>query len=941
MDEDLSAEHLEVNQARGALTVENSASDGEMPVFEGAAQLVECLRILVRRPRLREAPHSPDDVRLRGLDRGIPMLCLVRAEDNGALLKGLARYLAKARPGRMPHVVYRYESRTSDIGPADSGLEVRRAPAAHEDAADIAEILRQISQGLAGGAGSRIRFARFGLVRWLITQDLESEDADSDTVLRTRLRQRDLAGARYAGVFSKQVPELMDDSLTRWGRFLQLLPPVWFLARISGRVPGVGQEYRWLLRQPYLAPRDPGTVLGFAERLTVKQRMDEDAEQVLRLLMRAFLSDVSRAYRRPLWRPRGARRTTYPVVFLDGVTRANNGYRLLRLINDVRNDSGDFDPLVFVSASQSVPPDAALPDVSVAPAPVPASAAVDAYDDWCRRILLDSRRRARTAWYLPVRVPSVLTRPVGPDSAGPYLALSQDIRRPPGFVIQPPPFWARRWIAVFTVTALLAAFGGSVYRMDRSHCGRLFLLPSAVRLSREQFGTNAVCVGITDGSYRFLPKDRLITTMEATILQQNAAAERDHHLFPHRPYVSLVYTGGLAPSEGTAADFTEQGLELLAYAALQKFQLSENDQYQPLLNIRIASGGPAMAAHATVAAQVRKAATDDPSIIGVVGLDQSRKATLDLISQLTKDGLPVMSATLSADQLNSISPLYFQTAPYNVDEAAAVWKFAQQLRSPQGRDGEHLKGNDVTIVCPTDPTDNYSQSLAHDLIDGSFAHWNLTVESYPTGDGSTVGGSCKAQSKHRHNTAGEVGKELYDHHYRGLVVFVGRKDDFRSFREENGQSSPSDDTMMVVADDDISSVVANANQRQHLGSHYWYVSFGDPKSGMPVVNDYLAGLQRSDQGLLSDVNLAVDGHAALAYAAGLEYVEAVHTLAAKYKSGQVPPAALVAAELNRERSSPVITTPAAGQETCKNDPVQIIRVSNGSPERLSCGSRAR
>ena len=65
-----------------------------------------------------------------------------------------------------------------------------------------------------------------------------------------------------------------------------------FRAAVSGRVPGFGGQYRWFMRQQYLAPVQSVNFFGLAERLTAGVRQPEDTDQIDKLLVHAFLQDL-------------------------------------------------------------------------------------------------------------------------------------------------------------------------------------------------------------------------------------------------------------------------------------------------------------------------------------------------------------------------------------------------------------------------------------------------------------------------------------------------------------------------------------------------------------------------------------------------------------------------------------------------------------------------
>lgn len=383
-----------------------------IPEFRGAAEVVELLRRLCRRPRWGELP-DPQSPR-----KGLPLLCLIRRRrGEGTLLEALATYLEQAEPYRIP---YAWARLLHDADPDQSPMteEELYLPAVQEDVEHVRRTLRCLAQGIGRarfGRAGRIRFPRFDLVDWLMRQQLEAAgdgDRDRQNVLRERLRERELER-------SWLLPRIRNDAadvagklaIQQWFRVLLLvalraLPPLLSRLKQWGRIPLFSAEYRWFLRcQPYLTPRDPGTFLGFAERLTEEARQGENPEQLARLLVHSFFEDVRRAYGRLPWRLQGPRRMSYCVVLMDDITRRNRGYLLLRLINDVRNETGLFDPVVVITASEKVPP-LALPEFEAGiGGAVPAEQALIAYDGWTNSLLRKSRAGGQTAWYLQIEIP--------------------------------------------------------------------------------------------------------------------------------------------------------------------------------------------------------------------------------------------------------------------------------------------------------------------------------------------------------------------------------------------------------------------------------------------------------------------------------------------------------------------------------------------------------
>ncbi|SCL15860.1 hypothetical protein GA0070616_0853 [Micromonospora nigra] len=302
----------------------------------GGLDLLALLARLLRRPRRSE--------------RRLPVIWLVRPADTADPMALLRRFLGQGPRRRVPHAV----------------LDVAAQPTGTDVPILLRDLHRQLSLEAFGTA--RLRFRHYPLADWLMQQSLspgvDAEDGRSTLVRRLRDRR----GGRPAG---EPAPAASDTV----GLVTQVLlwlvrhavPGVVFRIAVSGRVPVVGQHYRWFMRQQYLAPRQSVTFLGFAERLTAGWRDGEQPDQVNKLLLHAFLEDLRQAYRRRLWRPSDWRRTAYPVLLLDHVAPDGVGHTLTRLLNDVRNETGRNDPLLVVAVADAPPPELPRPHPSPTP----------------------------------------------------------------------------------------------------------------------------------------------------------------------------------------------------------------------------------------------------------------------------------------------------------------------------------------------------------------------------------------------------------------------------------------------------------------------------------------------------------------------------------------------------------------------------------------------
>ncbi|GAA3594640.1 hypothetical protein GCM10022223_07160 [Kineosporia mesophila] len=872
----------------------SGAGDDKMPVFKGARQLLECLERLARRPRRREAPASAG--KTRGV-QGIPLVCLKRVDDGGALVEGLARYLKEAEPRRIPHVVHRC------VPP----------PPGADDLDDMAGGLLRIARELASGpntAGGRIRFGRFGLVHWLIHQDLGADHIDSDGLLRRRLRDRELSSSRYASLFSDELPEFLDAPVARWAKLARIVPPLWFMVRLSGRVPGIGREYRWLLRQPYLEPQDPGTVLGFGVRLTEGRRDAEEPEEVLLLLVKAFLSDLAHAYRRSFWHPRGARRTSYPVVLLDDAEEG--GFLLQHLVQEIRSHPRrTFDPLVLVAAARTFPPDA-LSGGGTGSGVVrwTASEAVDGYEAWCRRGA--GRSRAEDVWHLLIRVPPVEVKPAADADDEQYAALWHAANNARRFEVATPALWARAWVVPVALVLLMVGGAGGWFATGRPAAPDIHLsLPRLSASDREepadgppvpantddvqleeaglpycskdaaahrnvrlvlQSAERYECVGVAGQMAAFAPRDRSAAQFDATLSAQNDRAGELKRASPDRPVLCLVYATAFESrgKGGKTPDNTEQKLEFMGYLRAQQRQNTMRDgPNQPIVRLLLGNAGPGMGNYPAMLAQFGPAG-DGCDALGVIGLDESTSTTRQLILKLNDLQYPVVSATLTADNLADGARNYFSVAAPNSAQAAEIARWAADRT-----DGRQVP-RDVAVICPRDAGNLWSETLTH-FLRRQFAgrRWNLTVYAYTPdlleAEEDTGGGAC-GSSAVPVDELEDLPAQLRE---QGdpVVVFAGRGQDFGVFLTHF------DSDLDVIAADDVSSDVARRQDNGSLdGREYSYISLAFAGEGESPAKQEYAGYLRFKG--MNDIRADVDGHAALAEAAALAYIRAARAVRA-------------------------------------------------------------
>ncbi|MFC5922630.1 hypothetical protein [Micromonospora vulcania] len=782
----------------------------------GGLEFFTLLARLLRRPR-------------RG-DRRLPLIWLVRT-DSPDLMAPLRRFLGQGPRRRVPH----------------AKLDAEAPPGAGGVPALLRELHRQLSLEAFGAA--RLRFRHYPLADWLMHQSLSfGVDADDSRAALVR-RLRDRRGPRTAEALPAGGDAVSIVSQVLLWLIRRAVPGVVFRAAVSGRVPVIGQHYRWFMRQQYLAPRQSVTFLGFAERLTAGWRDGEQPDQVNKLLLHAFLEDLRQAYRRRPWRPSDWRRTAYPVLLLDNVTPDNVGGALLRLIGDVRTETGRNDPLLVVASGALAPPE--LPE------PHPLTDADEAYDEWAEALPEMRRLRRPAAWLVVLRPDDTDT---GPPSRGGI--------RP--FSAPEPPWWSRRFLPAALCLVLLASGGAWAGSRWGPGCH-----PSLTggRVAVEVVGGE--CVGYSDSAAQVFNDDpgqqRLRTIQERIFAQNRAAEEVWQRSDRRRPFLTLVYLGTLtgnrtrADEESYVSEREElEGMATAQYALLKE---SAGADGAALLRIVVANGGRQMRYADRAVAMLAELARDDPTVLGVVGLVESRTSTARALRELNQVGLPVLAPTLSADRMDANSRLYLQISAPNVDQVEMVDAYARQV----------LKVDEAHVYYTTLEGSSLTEDLyVGTLVDGlrqRFGPRISRLDEWRTGQRLTT----------------ECG-------YPGLLFYAGRWSEFDGFLRalrECGDNPP----RHLVADDSANRYMANPGLRAAAPGNLpvTYVS----KAALATCEALRAAEGRRDDARASflswiqagdlldpprcrpDTGQPVGERVSLAYDASMMMVRAVESLAAR------------------------------------------------------------
>ena len=656
--------------------------DSRGPLFVGIRKLLETISGLYKRPSfIQKCP----DQEIRG-DQPLPLVYLQGETGSDGFFEALSSRLEDPAV-QVVHAVVdmdEIQERVNKRWASDAGL-TREPP--------LVPVLDELVFHLSADAFGRRRlpeFNRYRLTDMLTGQELPApfnrHDRAAVAVLirswagkGTRPDQSDL---------SKSLPDFVSNVSTKFAIKVLVLVArhLWLTRIVENRVP----EARWFMRrQPYTVPRHSTTFLGFAERLTVGRRASANEEQIKKLLVHAFLEDLRVAYRRRRWflpRPKGWNRTSYVVVMLKNVGEENGGWELLRLLNAVRNETGELDPLLVIATGELQPPQM-NPATNPPLRPDQAQAALSA---WRRSLPSRRQRLANDARYLPILLPA----PAGQDE---HLPEEERTAWDSAALFRPrsSPVLSRTGILAAVTAALLVSvalpLALGINQSLHANCSlsaRLWqndearVLPMVIPTG--ETGTrpdHMQCVGYSGTEAQVFGTDDRLKLAQLNIFRENAIARNIHANKPERAYFSLVYFAGLT-HYGFDTNTDHAIAEELEGIYLQQHSQNTRSETNPLLNIIIANGGSEMQAAQMVTRDMLVPLAEKHSeILGVIGLDRTTMDTKLSIRALGLHGIPTMGTALTGTGLDRVSPMYFGMVPDNARQVTLIALFAKSLNA--------------------------------------------------------------------------------------------------------------------------------------------------------------------------------------------------------------------------------------------------------------------
>ncbi|MTE17456.1 hypothetical protein GLP40_32565 [Nocardia sp. CT2-14] len=771
-----------------------------------------------------------------------PMICLVTNDfEGGSPLPAIEAWLAGGHGRTVPRARVDVKQMRPDSVAIVEG-EVREYELDGEQAKyPCLPILDKLANDISfcGSGMGPIRFPRYSTANWITRQRLRDAQADiAADELRSRLPRLLRSGSLTQPVqtLSGLVGGMVDKFI---GALLSLWPVLRLWLFVSGVVPGLSRESRWFMNQRYLAPELSDDFLAFATRLTDPHRIRENSEQVSKLLVHAFLSDLRAAYTRRIWRPSSWRRTAYPVVLLDNVEEGlpdegSPGANLLKWITEIRNETGLFDPLVVVARLNYAPYREELNELNALashndrpPLDEPRdgderSDSEDALQRWQFEIADMRRNRFSYAWQLLFRWDA--------EASGPPPRINPGLARPPA-----PPMAARKWFVSLAVVVPLALSAvtawATIPALRHPSCAQW---PWTTGIAVEEHKNE--CIGYSADARRVFTSDDALITMQREVFAQNVIAEDRHQKDHRRRLISLIYFAGLTYSDDTK--YSRGIVEELAGLAIQQRRFNDKQApTDPLVRIIIANGGDGMG-QATYVVQhmLKRLLHDDHGVFGVIGLDRSTVETQRAITELGDLGVPVVGTTLSADSLAKASNLYLQAVPSTATQAQLIADYVAGARIPDfGSEPGHRLFDRVLIYRPDSTGDIYVNGLVEDL-GRELAKNRVDASVLSLADANTtadLSAHCKTNDVNR----------------RTLLFFAGRNDDFATFTQNVAQQCTTETRPDVLAADTVTRLVADPDTMRNVpqGMTVRYVAKGAQAilGGKDCVQNQLDGTGRS------------------------------------------------------------------------------------------------
>lgn len=365
-------------------------------------------------------------------------------------------------------------------------------------------------------------------------------------------------------------------------------------------------------------------------------------------------------------------------------------------------------------------------------------------------------------------------------------------------------------------------------------------------------GPNSECVGLSDGDYDF---ESSLHRVDQLILAENRWV-----VAQGKPYVSLVYLLPM-PSGGVSALSARTVEEQLNGAYTAQHYANRNDVTSagtlPLIRILIGNGGNLWDGEGGTLRDI-EAGVSSQHIVAVAGLGVSLASTVSAVQQLTGDGLAVVGASATADNLDNI-PGLVRITPSNSDEAKVVLAYVKATAAS------------ASLIEDDNPADSYAQALSRDFTADYPATGIVDKEIYDTRDSADV----------VQNRINQMPADLCIAH-PGVVMFAGRSAQLTELLQALASRPCSHQAITVVTGGDATNVTLDSTVQAALGGgvSVYYAGIAHPdewgaSSGPPCTYRYQGYSTFCRAYTQFPAGSLIDGNTIMGYDATLTAVTAI------------------------------------------------------------------
>jgi hypothetical protein len=420
-------------------------------------------------------------------------------------------------------------------------------------------------------------------------------------------------------------------------------------------------------------------------------------------------------------------------------------------------------------------------------------------------------------------------------------------------------------LAILIAAALaVVVFGSGVgalvhYRLDRAAT----CMNQGATLVTHQ-GPAGECVGVSDGSYRFVQQYAPLARIEKLIKIENERVTA--HGAP--PYVSVAYLLPISATGGVQAIQTVAEQLEGAYTA----QVYANTGHvvggtTPNIQLLIASSGTQGTQWRTAVRYIENDVTSQ-HLLAVAGLGVSLNTTFSAVEALTKENIPVIGSSITSDVFDNIKNLV-RIPPSNLQEVAAALSFIKPRAAT------------AFLIEDINRSDSYDRTLV-DEFRHSFpdpTHKLVAEETYDTtGDRSSTGPVAAEVA----NRLAQMTSDICSAH-DDVVLFAGRGRDLASLLGDFPGRPCLDRRITIVTGDDVTDMPITARVRAGLNSgvDLYYAGNANPQewtrgTGAAIVAGRNAfNLFKSNFTHTFSAGLLSDGNAMMGYDGMLTTIKAI------------------------------------------------------------------